>query len=78
MCKKNETGLGQHIVVFDEKTDEVIFAVDCKNIDKAIMKKGYGYAFYDGVEPVFCEAGRSVRVKHNACVAKVHIGSEDR
>ena len=78
MGTKVEKGMGQHIVVFDEKTDEIIFAVDCRNIDKAVMKKGYGYSFYDGVEPVFYDVEHVLKVKHNACLAKVHIGSGDK
>lgn len=65
--------IGQHIVVYDEQTNEVLLSVDCSDINSGIVKKGVAYSVYDGTAPVFVENDGTVKIRHNACIAKVNI-----
>lgn len=64
--------IGQHIVVYDTDTDEVLFSLDCDRPDNAIVKSGVGYKIYDGSAPVFMQDDDAVKVRHDACIVKLH------
>lgn len=64
--------IGQHIVVYDTNTDEVLFSLDCTRPEGAIVKDGVGYKIYDGSAPVFMQDESAVKVRHDACIVKLN------
>jgi hypothetical protein len=71
--------LKQHIVVFNEKTGELLIDIPLHDMEHSIAKSGVGFSFYDGgAEPVYKHTASGVQVNHNACIIRLGTREEGR